>query len=262
VLESADRILKPVDSVLADRLQRRLTADGIAIEVGARVLSIDGEANRHRVAYATGAGQERDIEAGIVAIVAGRHPAVAGLGLETTAVQYDRHGVKVDATLQTGEEGIYATGDLIGHPMFAHWATSQALALAGHLLGESVTFPRPEFNSAVIFSSPELGMAGLTEEAARAAGIDVGVVEYDYAGDARAQIAGDADGLLRLIYRREDMGVVGVHALVAGASDLMGEAALAIRAGVTLPDLAGAIHPHPTLTEAFGLAARAVLGKR
>lgn len=262
VLEASDRILQPVDSVLAERLRHRLAVDGIAIEVGVRVVSIDGGANRHRVAYTTAAGQEREIGADVVAIVAGRHPAVAGLGLETTAVEYDRHGVKVDATLQTGEEGIYATGDLVGHPMFAHWATSQALALAAHLLGKPATFPRPEHNSAVIFSSPELGMAGLTEEGARAAGLDVGVAEYDYAGDARAQIAGDAEGLLRLVYRREDMGIVGVHALVSGASDLMGEAALAIRAGVTLPHLAQAIHPHPTLTEAFGLAARAALGNR
>ena len=98
-------------------------------------------------------------------------------------------------------------------------------------------------------------MVGLTEEDARAGGLDVGVAEYDYGGDARAQISGDADGLLRIIYAQGSHRIVGLHVLVEGAADLMGEAALAVRLGLTTEDLAGAIHPHPTLTEAFGLAA-------
>jgi len=256
VLEAAGRILQPVDAVLAERLRQRLAADGITIHVGVTVAAIEGDAGRHRVRFTSSGAEESRVDAGVVAIVAGRRPNVAGLGLEETAVQHDGHGVKVDRELQTHEPGIYATGDVVGHPMFAHWATAQALAVAGHLLGQPVAYPRAERNSAVIFSCPELGMTGLTEAAARAAGLDVGVEEYDYGEDARAQVAGEADGLLRVVYRRDDLAVVGVHALVRGAGDLMGEAALAIGAGVTLPQLAMAIHPHPTLNEAFGVAAR------
>ena len=90
--------------------------------------------------------------------------------------------------------------------------------------------------------------------------MDVDVAEYDYQADARAQISGDADGLLRIVYLRGSHRIVGIHVLVEGAADLMGEAALAIRRGLTVQDLAGAIHPHPTLTEAFGLAALSVRG--
>ncbi|PCH69583.1 MAG: pyruvate dehydrogenase, partial [Rhodobacteraceae bacterium] len=122
-------------------------------------------------------------------------------------------------------------------------------------------WPRPETNSAVIFSHPELGMAGLTETAARAAGLDVAVAEYDYRIDARAQISGEAEGLARIVYQRKDLRIVGIHVLVAGAAGLIGEAALAVANGVTLPQLAATIHPHPTLSEAFGLAARAALAK-
>ncbi len=139
--------------------------------------------------------------------------------------------------------------------MFAHWATAQAQAVAAHLLGVPTAFPRPEHNSAVIFTSPEIGMVGLTEEAARTAGIDAAVAEYDYRGDARTQISGDAFGRLRIVHRVDDRRVIGVHALVEGAGDLMGEAALVVRHGLTLDQVATAIHPHPTLTEAFGLAA-------
>ena len=256
ILEAAPRILGPVDGVLAGLLSERLRAEGIDVETGVSVQAIEGDARRHTVRYAHG-GQTHTVEAQVVAIVAGRHPNVDGLGLETTAVQHDRHGVKVDASLQTDEPGIYAAGDLVGNPMFAHWATAQSLAVARHLLGAPAAFPNPAHNSAVIFSYPELGMAGLTEDAARAAGLEVAVAEYDYRIDARAQISGDAFGRLRLVYREDDRRIVGVHALVEGAADLMGEAALIVRHGLTLEQVAAAIHPHPTLTEAFGLASLA-----
>ncbi|MGC9163258.1 MAG: dihydrolipoyl dehydrogenase family protein [Thiomonas sp.] len=255
LLEAAPRILGPVDAALADLLAQRLAAGGIDVHTGVAVQGIEGGEAMHIVRFSHG-GQLQQVQAQVVAIVAGRHPNVDGLGLETTRVLFDAHGVKVDATLQTDEPGIYATGDLVGQPMFAHWATAQALSVARHLLGAPPDFPRPEHNSAVIFSSPELGMVGLTEDAARAAGLDVAVADYDYRGDARAQISGDPFGRLRLVWRRDDQRIVGVHVLVEGAADLMGEAALAVRFGLTIDQLAAAIHPHPTLTEAFGLAAQ------
>ena len=256
VLEVAPRILGPVDAVLAQRLRGRLVRDGIEVHTSATVDSITGDPGRLVTTFSVG-GNRKSAETEVVAIVAGRRPNTAGLGLETTAIRTGRHGLVVDATLQTGEPGIYATGDLVGDPMFAHWATAQALAVARHLLGAPAEFPRPEHNSAVIFSYPEIGMVGLTEEAARAGGMEVAVAEYDYAADARAQISGDADGLLRIVYDRVSRRVVGVHVLVEGAADLMGEAALAVRLGTTVDELAEAIHPHPTLTEAFGVAALA-----
>ena len=256
LLEAMPRILGPVDSVLAGLLAERLAADGIDIQTSVKIESVEGTEYEHTVRY-TRDGKSKAVTAQVVAIVAGRHPNVSGLGLETTAVRHDRHGVKVDEVLKTDEPGIYATGDLVGNPMFAHWATAQAQAVARHLLGREVAFPRPAHNSAVIFSYPELGIAGLTEEAAGAAGENVDVAEYDYRIDARAQIGADASGRLRIVYRRSDRRIVGIHALVEGAADLMGEAALAVRHGLTLEELAAAIHPHPTLTEAFGLAALA-----
>jgi dihydrolipoamide dehydrogenase len=185
-----------------------------------------------------------------------------GLGLENTGVQHDRHDVKVNTAMQTTEPNIYAVGDVVGQPMFAHWATAQALALVRNLLGQPVPFPDRNTNSAVIFSEPEIGMVGMTEAQAQESGIDFDVARYDYIQDARAQIAGRDDGLLKIIYERDSHRVIGVHALVEGADDLMGEAALAVKAGVPLEEVAGAIHPHPTLTESFGFAARAAMAAK
>ncbi len=258
ILEALPSILTPVDRPLAARLREILTRSGIPVETGVTVERIETTPDGHRVHYSKD-GASRTAEARLVLTVVGRRPNIDNLGLENTGVKFDAHGIHVDAHLETDEPGIFALGDVVGQPMFAHWATAQAQALARYLLAGDAAFPRPEHNSAVIFSYPEAGMAGLTEEAAQAAGMDVGVAEYNYAVDARAQISGNAEGMLRIVYRRDGQKVVGVHALVEGAADLMGEAALAVRSGMRLADVADAIHPHPTLTESFALAARAAM---
>ena len=104
-----------------------------------------------------------------------------------------------------------------------------------------------------------MGIAGLTESEARAAGHDVGVARYDFRADARAQVSGHAEGLLKLVYDKASRAVLGVHILAEGAASLLGEGALAVRSGVTVEALAAAIHPHPTLSESIGVAARQVL---
>ncbi len=259
LLEAAPRILGPVDAELAGRLEARMRDDGIELFTGCRVERIDNTGGGVFVSYQDADGQAWHRFSEQVLLVTGRHPRVEGLGLEHTGVRHGPHGIEVDEHLQTSEPGLYALGDVVGAPAFAHWAGAQALSLARHLLGRPAAFPRPRYNSAVIFSEPELGIAGLTESQAREAGIDYAVARYDFAGDARAQIAGRADGLLKILYEQGSHRVIGVHALVEGADDLIGEAALAIHAGVTLEALASSIHPHPTLTESFAQAARAAL---
>jgi dihydrolipoamide dehydrogenase len=260
VLEAASRILGPVDATLADLLAHHLTDSGIALETGVKVARIEGAEDAHQVHF-TRNGKDHSVEAQVVAIVAGRHPNVAGLGLETTAVKHGPHGINVSETLETDEPGLFAIGDVVGNPMFAHWATAQAHAVARHILGQPAAFPRPEHNSAVIFSSPEIGMVGLSEEAARASGDKISVAEYDYRIDARAQITGETLGRLRIVYRDDDHRILGIHVLAEGAADLMGEAALGGRNGLTLEQMATSIHPHPTLTEAFGLTALSALAQ-
>jgi dihydrolipoamide dehydrogenase len=261
ILEALPDILQPVDRALSRRLQELLTRGGVPVETGVKIDRIEATPDGHRVHYRRD-GSDRTAEGRVVLSVVGRRPNVDDLGLENTRVTFDAHGVRVDGSLRTAEPHIYALGDVVGQPMFAHWATAQAQALAAHLLGKKADFPKPEHNSAVVFSHPEIGMVGLTEEAARLRGLDVAVAEYNFALDARAQIAGEAEGTLRVVYRRDDETVVGAHALVEGAADIMGEAALAVRRAARLSDLADAIHPHPTLTESFGLAARAAMAAR
>ncbi|MHB1593009.1 MAG: dihydrolipoyl dehydrogenase family protein [Streptosporangiaceae bacterium] len=256
LLEMAPAILPSLDDVLAARLAGILDRDGLTVRTGVRVTGIEQDPDGLVVGYADAAGRHR-ARAGDVLFATGRRPATDGLGLDAAGISYDRHAIKTDEHLQTTQPGIYATGDAAGPPMFAHWATAQAHAVADRILGRPGQAPSPAANTAVIFTDPELGTAGLTEPQARAAGYAAATAEYDYRADARAQIAapGPAGGLLRIVYDRPTGRILGVHVLADGAADLMGEAAVAVSSGLTISDLAHAIHPHPTLTEAFGLAA-------
>ncbi|HEC20807.1 MAG TPA: NAD(P)/FAD-dependent oxidoreductase [Gammaproteobacteria bacterium] len=261
LLEAGPRILGPVDDELAGQLQQQMTADGIEIYMDCKVERIVHSGQSVYVEYCPANGEKQHQFADTVLVATGRRPNVAGLGLENTAIDHDTKGIRVDDTLQTSEPGIYAVGDVIGQPMFAHWATAQSLALARHLLQQHVKFPTPASNTAVIFSHPEIGIAGLDESQANTAGLTVDVARYDYRGDARAQISGHADGILKIVYERDTHKIVGIHVAVDNATTLMGEAALIIRSGLTLEALAAAIHPHPTLSESFALAARAALAQ-
>ena len=261
LLEAAPHILGPVDEELSARLQQHMSDDGIDILTNCKVRAILTTGQNVFVEYTSDDGREQHKLADTVLMVTGRLPNVNGLGLENTAVQYDKHGLKVNDMLETDEAGIYAVGDVIGQPMFAHWATMQGLALARHLLAQPVMFPDTKTNSAVIFSEPEIGSAGLNEQQAKQAGINVQVARYDFKQDARAQISGAADGLLKIVFDADSHKVVGVHIMVEGAGELMGEAALLVKAAVPIEAIAAAIHPHPTLTESFAMAVRNVMAQ-
>ncbi len=266
VLETAPHILGSVDAELSQRLQQHMQAQGIDIQTHCQVDSIkpagsDKAKLRVNYRYRIDGEEKRYQDADTVLLVTGRRANVTGLGLENTGVKHGIHGIEVNEQLETDDHGIFAVGDVIGQPMFAHWATAQALALARHLLGLPAVFPYPASNTAVIFSEPELAMAGLTEAQAHLAGIRTEVARYDFSQDARAQISGTDNGMLKIIFDHTSHQVVGVQAMVENAGNLMGEAALLIKAGISIEILAAAIHPHPTLIESFAQAVRAVLGR-
>lgn len=259
LLEKNTEILSFVDQELAEQLRHKMQKENVRIVTRCHIERISHTGSGVFVEYQDANDELLHLFADTVLLATGRRANTQGLGLENTAVDYGPQGIEVNDKLQTSERNLYAVGDVIGQPMFAHWATAQGLALARKLSGESASFPDKDTNSAVIFSEPELAMVGLTEAQAQTREIDYGVAKYDYAQDARAQITNRAMGLLKILYERDSHRILGIHALVEGAGEMMGEAALAVKSGVSLEEVAAAIDPHPTLTESFALAARAAL---
>jgi NAD(P) transhydrogenase len=191
-----------------------------------------------------------------VLMASGRAGNTDGLGLEAAGVALDRRGrVVVDATYRTTAPGIYAAGDVVGRPELASVSMEQGRVAACYAFGipfKDTVDPLAPYG---VYSIPEAGMAGLTEEAAAEQGIDYEVGRGWFRANARATIAGADDGLVKLVFARADRRLLGVHVLGDNAAELvhLGQAALHFGAGIDY-----FIHTTfnlPTQSEAYKYAA-------
>lgn len=187
-------------------------------------------------------------------------PNVNGLGLEKTAVNlHEETGfIVVDDQLRTTDPRIFAIGDVTGPPLLADQAMLQGRIAAEVAAGWNSTMDRRAVAS-VIFTDPQLAWCGLTEAAARAQGINHEVVKLPWGASGRAVSMGRTDGLTKIVYDPDTKLVLGVGIAGTGAAELIAEGVLAIEMGAVLDDLAGAIHPHPTLSELIPGAAQRVV---
>ncbi|MBM4362449.1 MAG: dihydrolipoyl dehydrogenase, partial [Deltaproteobacteria bacterium] len=252
VVELSDSLLPGVDPDCVRVVERRLRKAGVAIHTRARAEGIDREPDGSvTLRIRLHDGELRGVPADVVLVAVGMRPRSGGLGLEELGVAIDARGfVVTDATGRTNVPGVFAIGDVSGGPMLAHKAMKEgevvAEVVAGHAAGKDwVTVP------GVIFTSPEIATAGLTEEAARAAGREVKVGKFPLAALGRALTLRETDGLVKVVADARDGRLLGLHVAGPSASDLISEAALALELGAQAEDLALTIHPHPTLGEAL-----------
>ncbi len=261
LLERGERILKHVDAESANRVQQQMLDEGIEIVLNVTFQSVEGDHGAFVVNY-TKEDKTYIHETPHLLVATGRSANTEGLGLEKAAVSFDRHGIKVDDTLQTTQANIYAVGDCNTGPKFAHWASYEA-GIAIHNIFAPMKH-RVDLGklSWVLFSDPQIASVGITEEEAGKQGIAVDVERYDYATDARAQIDKEGNGLLKFVIEKESKIIRGIQIVSEDASSLSGEAAVIVANEMTAMDVMKAIHPHPTLTEAFGKLAQNIFMKQ
>jgi dihydrolipoamide dehydrogenase len=170
--------------------------------------------------------------------------------------------VRIDERCRTSMRDVWAIGDLVGEPMLAHKASAQ-----GEMVAELIGGARRQFDPvaipAVCFTDPEIVSIGLSPGDAGARGVDLIVTQFPFAVNGRAlsMEAGEDGGFVRVVARSDDHRVLGVQAVGAHVAELIGEFTLAIEMGALLEDVAGTIHAHPTLTEAFHEATLRSLGR-
>ncbi|WP_457605694.1 dihydrolipoyl dehydrogenase family protein [Nitratifractor sp.] len=254
LLERGPRILRKLDEEAALGVQKRMVDQGIELSLGVEFDEIAGKEGDFTIRYRQ-KGEAKELKVPHVLLATGRTPNVEGLGLEAAGVEYDRHGITTDGTLQTTQPHIYATGDCTTGPKFAHWATYQAGIAVHNLFAPGKRSVEPEKLSWVLFSGPQIASAGLSEAEAKAAGMEVSVARYDYRVDARAQIDHATEGFVKFVIDASGV-IVGVQILSPDAQSLSGEAALIVARKMKATEVMSAIHPHPTLSEAFGNLAR------
>jgi dihydrolipoamide dehydrogenase len=257
VVEAADRILARYDDALTRPVRRSLTRAGVDLHLGAKIAGLDGE-GRLQVETATG---PLALAADKILVTVGRRPLTEGWGLEEMAL--DRAGpfVKIDDQCRTAMRNVWAIGDLAGEPMLAHKAMAQGAMVAEIIAGERRRFD-PASVAAIVFTEPEIVVAGMLPEEAAAAGIDAAVSVFPFAASGRAMTleAGAGGGFVRIVSRQDDQRILGIQAVGRQVAEMAGEFAHALAMGAVLEDVAHTIHVHPTLGEAFGEAALLGLG--
>lgn len=237
------------DKALAKRLALILRRRGMVIHTGATVQAIEPAENGLRVLFDKAKG-EGSVESERVLVATGRWPNTGGLGLAELGVRMNGRAIAVDEYLRTNLPNVWGIGDGVGGTMLAHKAMVDGRMVAENVTGGQRTVDDQSVPN-VIFTRPEVASVGLTEAQARAQGADVKVTQFPFSANPRAQILGEAEGLVKLVCEADSGRLLGVHLMGPHATDLIAEGALAVQVGATADDLAWTTHAHPTLPEAM-----------
>ena len=256
MVEFAKEILPPFDTDIAKRLKQSLTKQGITINTGAGVTSVERTADGAlRVNYDQ-KGKSLSVDADTVLVAVGRGARTAGLNLEAAGVEHSRRGITVDDNMRTNIPHIYAIGDVNARCMLAHAATFQGLHALSHILGETGNI-RLDIIPAAVFCQPEAAMVGMTEEQCKAAGIAVKCHKSFFRANGKALSMGESDGFCKLISDKDTGRILGCHLYGPHSADLVQEIAALMTHNDTVAHLAQIVHAHPTLGEVILAAAKA-----
>lgn len=253
MVELMPRLLPLEDEEISRMTERELKKRGVDIRTG---VTVDNIVRQPDVVTAhLRDGLSFDVEQMLVSV--GRGFNSRGIGLEKVGVEFGSRGeVLVNERMETNVPGVYAIGDVVGKAMLAHVASAQGKVAAENFLGHPRTIDYDVIPTG-IFTLPEIGRVGLTEEQARdrclAAGKDpqqaLKIGRFRYGGLGKAQATGDIQGLVKVIAEVETDRILGAHILGTHATDLIHEAALAMHLGATASRVADMIHAHPTFAE-------------
>ncbi|HVP85095.1 MAG TPA: dihydrolipoyl dehydrogenase [Rhizomicrobium sp.] len=257
VVEALDRILPLYDAQLVEPVRKWLQKNGVTVHLGAKAKSVED----NKLVLETRDGETLKLTADKILVTVGRKPNTVSWGLENMAIDMDGRFVMVDDRCATSMKNVWAIGDLVGEPMLEHKAAKQGETVAEIIAGHQRKFD-PVSIPAVCFTEPEIVSAGMlpTPETAKDNGIITAVFPFAANGRALSMEAGDDGGFVRILARASDHRVLGIQAVGAHVSELSNEFSLALEMGAVLEDIAGTIHVHPTLGEAFHEVSLRALG--
>jgi len=205
-------------------------------------------------------GNGEELVSDQVLVSIGRAFNTEGLNLEGVGIDRGPRGeIKVNERMQTNIPGIYAIGDVVGGIMLAHVASAEGMTAVENAMGGDRVMDYTVVPSA-IFTMPEIGMVGLTEQQAREQGYEVRIGSFPFRGLGKSHAMGKITGMAKIIADAKTDRLLGMHIMGAHASDLVHEGAVLMKMGGTVHDLGETIHSHPTLSEAVMEAAHAVHG--
>lgn len=257
VIEYMKQILPPFDSDIAKRLKQALSKRGIEIVTGAAAKEIrQNEDYQAEVVYDV-KGEEKTVVSSDLLMAVGRAPRVAGLDLEKAGVAYSPKGIEVNDMMQTSVPHIYAIGDVNARMMLAHVASYQGLRALNAIQGKGDEI-RFDIVPSAVFTVPECGMVGKTEEQCKAEGVAIRKGQSFFRANGKALALGEPEGLCKLLFRKEDDVLVGAHIMGVQAADLAQQCADFMTRSCTRGQIEQTIFGHPTVSEVILSACHAV----
>ncbi|MFN7968820.1 MAG: dihydrolipoyl dehydrogenase [Acidimicrobiales bacterium] len=263
ILEALPKILPGCDEDVTRVVLQSFKKKGIDVRTG---VAVSGHAPSSSGATTVSFGDGESIETDLVVVSVGRSPFTDGVIAEGTGVRVtDRGHIEVDGNYRTGEPSVWAIGDVIATPQLAHVGFAEAICVVKDILGEEAV---PVDNSKVpwaIYCQPEVAFAGMSEAAAKEAGIEVVTSKHRFGGNSRAMIIGQTDGLVKIIAEKRPDGsagkLLGVHMVGPWVTEQLSGGYLAVNWEATADEVAAFIQPHPSLTELFGESVLALTGR-
>lgn len=260
VVEMLDQICITLDSALRKGLLQILKKQGIEFFLNSKVVKAEKNGKLQSVTIVH-EGQEMVLEAYVVLVAIGRKPASANLGLDAVGIKPTERGfIPVNGQFRTSVPNIFAIGDLIDGPMLAHKASEEGVAVADIIAGRKAHINYMAIPG-IVYTSPEAAGVGLTEDEAKASGLDIVTGQCQFKANPRARAVGEMEGLVKVIGEKKSGRLIGLHILGINASEMIHEGMIAIEKKATLHDLAYSPHGHPTFGEAIKEAAQAALGE-
>lgn len=246
LIEMLDHICGNLDHTIHQNYLKLLQKQGLEFHLSTQVKK--GEVKQNQVYLET---QNGNFTSDVVLVAVGRKPYSEGLKLENAGVQKNPKGfVIVDDAFRTNIPNIYAIGDIIDGPMLAHRASEEGVVVAELIAGHASSIDYMTLPN-VIYTHPEVATVGLTEQEAKDLSLKPVTGTCIMKANARARCMGDTDGMVKVIGDSTSGKLLGIHILAPQASEMIGEAVIAIQKRMTLEELANSFHAHPTLSEAI-----------
>ena len=254
VIEMMDRIVPGVDREASETLRKALEKKGMKILTSSKIKEIIDEGDKLRIKLE----DKEDVVAEKALLSIGRVPDLEAVG--ELDLEMERGKIKVDKYMETSVEGVYAPGDINGIKMLAHAAFRMGEVAAENAILGNHREIKLETTPSAIYTIPEVGMVGLTEEEAKEK-YDINIGKFAFIGNGRALASGDATGFVKVIADKKYGEILGVHIVGQSAAEIINEASSLMAMEITVDEVIKTIHGHPTFSEALFEACADVLGE-
>ncbi|HEV7746826.1 MAG TPA: dihydrolipoyl dehydrogenase [Pyrinomonadaceae bacterium] len=261
IVELMPRLVPLEDEEVSKELEKSFRKRGIKSQLDTKLEKLEKTDTGVVVSGKTSKGEAVRLEAEMLLVAVGRMPFTEGLGLEGSKIKVERGFVQVDEFQQTGEQGVYAIGDVVPTPLLAHLASKEGIVAVEHLAGQKDVRP---INLRLVpnctYCDPEVASVGLTEAKAREQGYDVKIGKFPFSASGKARIIGEEEGFVKIVGEGKYDEILGVHIIGVHATELIAEACVAMQLESTAEELGRTMHAHPTVSEAVMEAAEGVHG--